>query len=122
MNYSTEDEDCGCQGYGHSCDYHREQSERRANEEKEYLKSKGVNPDAQVVGSRLRICIEVDMSDELSEKDKWAIKRILFPLGAPQTTEKQKSKWDKERQKDKELDEWLESGSGQPFIWSDEDE
>lgn len=74
-----DDEDCGCRGYGHQCDYHRQESERSTEEKRNRLINKGIDPDVQVTGDLVGLLFAISACRSLSENQKDEIKRIIFP-------------------------------------------
>jgi hypothetical protein len=70
---------CDCT-YGKFCAYHAEQSRKSSEAYREQAFAEGWNPDGNVDEDLAEVMMTVETSPALSENQKVAIRRILFPL------------------------------------------
>ena len=74
-----DDDCCGCT-FGKSCDFHAEQARRSREAWEAQCEAEGTNPDADVSDPELvSVVVAIELSHALSENQKRAIRRIIFP-------------------------------------------
>ena len=72
-----DDDDCGCQGYGHSCDYHAQVQKETAAHAAQWYRSQGWDPNASVEGLE-DLLMAVELSTRLSDDQKRRIRNVIF--------------------------------------------
>lgn len=72
-------DECGCT-FGRSCETHARRAEESSRAVRREMVARGVDPDAQVDGNLAEILMLVARSRSLSQNQKDAIERIMFPL------------------------------------------
>jgi hypothetical protein len=72
-----DDDDCGCQGYGHSCEYHAQAQKESAAYAAQWMRSEGWDPTASVEGLE-DVLFAVELSTALSDDQKRRIRQIIF--------------------------------------------
>lgn len=74
-----DDYDCGCRTFS-SCAYHKAEAQRREDEARADARRQGWNPDAEVDEHMCELMLTVETSPVLSDYQKLAIRRIVFPV------------------------------------------
>jgi hypothetical protein len=82
-NFEADDGDdvCACT-FSQACPYHAEQQARRDAEYRADCEREGINPNASVEGLE-EIVMAVELSPYLSDHQKRAIRRVMFPAVRP---------------------------------------
>lgn len=78
-NFYSDDEDCPDCGSMFLCAFHAEPGKRAQEARRAEMRDRGIDPDAEVSGELASIWLALSMANCLSQNQKDAIERILFP-------------------------------------------